>query len=91
MEHAWFVDYKSDEKTEGRLKADYLLKTPEFIDDDGAFVLIINANLQLSVSDQQIGNIGQMAYRIRETLMADILSWIGRHITRLGHVYLPTP
>ena len=73
-------------------KTDYLKMTPEFRINGQDCIFLINANLQTSLHDDEITErLGNAGGRIKEQLMADILGWIGRHITRLGHVYLSTP
>ncbi|MCU7937490.1 MAG: hypothetical protein KZQ99_21975 [Candidatus Thiodiazotropha sp. (ex Dulcina madagascariensis)] len=73
-------------------KKEYLKVTPEFQNDDGnGFIFTINANLQISLCDDAIPEcLGAANGRFKEQLMADILGWLGRHVTRLGHVALST-
>ncbi|HEX04222.1 MAG TPA: hypothetical protein ENH10_03575 [Bacteroidetes bacterium] len=71
------------------LRRGHLKITPEFRINDQDFLFLINANLQISLCDMDISKfLGDASGRINGQLMADILSWIGQHITRLGHVYL---
>ena len=91
IDHAWAVDFTTDENQVGKLKGDYLRASPEFMDDDGGFVLMVNANLQLSLPEDQLEKLGRAKYRVKEAMLADWMGWLGRHITRLGHVWLSTP
>ncbi len=73
------------------LKRDYMKTSPEFRIDGQDWVFLINANLQISICDNYVSQrLGKAGGRIKEQYMADILGWIGRHITRLGHVSLST-
>ncbi len=75
----------------GKLKRDNLKISPEFRFDGQDWVFLINANLQISLCDNDVSKrLGKASGRIKEQYMADILGWIGRHITRLGHVSLST-
>ena len=91
IEHAWAVDFRTNEKQVGKPKGEYLRISPEFEDPGGAFVLMVNANLQLTLPEEQLGNLGSARYRMRESMLADWMGWLGRHITRLGYVWLPVP
>ena len=65
--------------------------SPEFRIDGQDWVFLINANLQISLCDNDVSQcLGKAGGRIKEQYMADILGWIGQHITRLGHVSLLT-
>ncbi len=77
---------------EKKLRKNYLNITPEFSFDGRECILVVNANLQISLCDGKLQEcLGNASGRIKEQLMADILGWMGRHITRLGHVFLSTP
>ena len=70
---------------------DYLTVSPEFKVADEEFVLVLNANLQISLRDEGLAErLGASDGRLKEQLMADIAGWMGRHVTRLGLVSLPT-
>lgn len=90
IDHVWAVDFNTDENQVGKLKGEYLKCSPEFMDNDGGFVILVNANLQLPLPEDQLEKLGRAKYRVREAMLADWLGWIGRHITRLGHVWLST-
>ncbi len=90
IEHVWAVDFKTDANQVGRLKGEYLKVSPEFMDDAGGFVLLVNANLQLTLPEDHLEKLGQPKYRVREAMLADWMGWLGRHATRLGHVWLST-
>lgn len=78
-------------KLESNLRRDYMKTSPEFRIDGQDWVFLINANLQISLCDNDVSRcLGKAGGRIKEQYMADILGWIGRHITRLGHVSLST-
>ncbi len=89
--HAWAVDFRTDENQAGKLKGENLRVSPEFMDNEGGFVLLVNANLQLTLPEEQLERLGKAKYRAREAMLADWMGWLGRHITRLGHVWLSTP
>lgn len=73
-------------------KADSLLLTPEMADTDGGFVLLINANLWVTLPKQRVvAALGSPVARLRDHLMADVIGWLGRHVTRRGHVALRAP
>jgi hypothetical protein len=71
----------------------YINITPEFIEDDGAaFLYIINANLLITLRESDVAQyLGSPTVRLKDQILSDYLGWFGRHITRLGHVWLPTP
>ena len=89
--HAWAVDYSNDENITGKLKGDFMRMSPEFVDSSGSFVLLINANLQMTLPQENLEQLGLPKYRVREEMLADLMGWLGRHVTRLGHTYLTTP
>lgn len=89
--HVWAVDFRTDENQAGKLKGEYLRVSPEFMDNEGGFVLLVNANLQLTLPEEQLEKLGKAKYRAREAMLADWMGWLGRHISRLGHVWLSTP
>ncbi len=90
IEHAWNVDFTKDQNQVGRLKGEYLRVSPEFMDEEGGFVLLVNANLQLALPEDQLDNLGKAKYRVKDAMLADWMGWLGRHATRLGHVWLST-
>ena len=90
IDHAWAVDFNTDENQVGKLKGEHLRASPEFMENDGGFVLVVNANLQLTLPEDQLEKLGRAKYRAREAMLADWMGWLGRHITRLGHVWLST-
>lgn len=72
---------------------EYIRITPEFTEDSGsAYLIILNANLQVTLRDSEIQqHLGEPVARLKEQILSDYLGWFGRHITRLGHVWLSTP
>lgn len=73
-------------------KSPNLWLTPEMVDATGEFVLLLNANLWITLPESGIvAALGYPIARLRDQLMADVIGWLGRHITRRGHVALRAP
>jgi len=75
---------------EGRVWADYLWISPEFKLDEDIFVLLFNSRMMFTINNDNtaLELLGIPNGRIREVLLADLLGWIGRQISRIGHVAL---
>lgn len=60
--------------------------SPVFQQEGESFVFLFNANLvfSLELSD----NIQAFFGRLREQIFQDFLGWLGRHLSRAGHVSL---
>lgn len=88
--HLWRIvkDIASggERREEGRMHADHLYASPLFSDESGQFLLVVNANLLVSLTRDAVATLPKPTSRIREQLYHHILSWLGRHITRQGIV-----
>lgn len=84
------VDHKNNKRL-GR-PAENLWKSPMFSHGGQEFILVFNANLQATVIEPDQNDwsqvLGERKFRIREQLLRDVMGWMGRHITRSGHVAL---
>lgn len=80
------------ERDSPRPKSLNLWMTPEMADAAGDFVLVLDANLWITIPEKSIlAALGHPSYRLRDQLMSDVIGWLGRHITRRGHVALRAP
>lgn len=84
----WPENQQAPEK--GRLWADYLWMSPEFKVEENMFSLLFNSRMIFTIDKQPavLERLGNAEGRIREILLADLLGWIGRQISRVGHVAL---
>lgn len=90
LDHLWGINPISKEKEPNRLKGMHLHMTPQLKDDNGDFVIVVNANLWVSIAREQVpAALGRPVGRVREQLMGDMSGWIGRHVTRQGHTSIP--
>jgi len=91
-DHIWRLDRETDKKEVGRLCRDNLYRSPVCADESERFILLVNADLQITIrTDAVTAQLGPPSMRLRELLMADWMGWIGRHITRRGHIGLLLP
>lgn len=90
--HMWRVSKNPDTGEErrepNRLHAEHLYATPCFSDGSSKFLFVVNANLLISITKQDLKKLPEPSSRVREQLFNHILSWLGRHITRQGIVSL---
>lgn len=84
------VDHKENKRMDRY--AENLWKSPVFSSDGQEFVLAFNANLQGTIVEPSRNDwskvLGERKFRIREQMLRDVIGWMGRHITRSGHVAL---
>jgi hypothetical protein len=71
-------------------KAEYLMRLPAV--KVSAIVeprvLILNARLVVSVPPKEARGIRRWKYRLRIQLLGDVIGWLSRQQSRVGHVYL---
>lgn len=69
------------------LKAGHLYaESPLFSEGEKPFKLVVNANLIVSLTKDEVELLPKPCMRVREQLFQHILTWIGRHISRQGLV-----
>jgi hypothetical protein len=88
IEYIWIYDKDFG----GRLRnkfPEYLWRSPEFVLNDQPCHLIFNSRLILSLPKKKIKNkIGERIFRVRQPLMSDMIGWLARQSSRMGHVAL---
>ncbi len=72
----------------GHLCGDYLWMTPEFEkEEDGLFAIVFNARFIISLPKAELKD-QQPLFRIRQPLLSDMIGWLTRQSSRLGHIAL---
>jgi len=86
--HLWRLS-KDGVRQPGLLRSDNLLATPVLKDDSGEFMLVLDANLPISLPRDGLQELEpNYQGRIREALLQDRAQRIAFHSARPGHVAL---
>jgi hypothetical protein len=66
-------------------RPEYLFKSPPFKADDGySFCILFNSRLTVTLHKETLLN--NKLFRIRQPLLGDMMGWLARQNSRLGHV-----
>lgn len=84
----WIYSRKKESREEGR-QPDYLWSTPEFQQSSlDPYIIIFNSRLILSMPQENAFHekLGKRLFRIRQPLLSDMMGWLARQASRIGHV-----
>jgi len=88
VKFTWVYNRKRDSREKGR-QPDYLWSTPEFQESTpDRYVIIFNSRLILSMPQEKefLEKLGKRLFRIRQPLLSDMIGWLARQASRIGHV-----
>ncbi|WP_321389267.1 hypothetical protein [uncultured Desulfuromusa sp.] len=91
IQFCWIANNDTSEEGKPRKRfgdklPDYLWKSPEVADKDGSpFYILYNSRLVISF-DYAPGIIGDRQFRIRQPLLSDMVGWLARQNSRIGHL-----
>jgi CheY-like chemotaxis protein len=83
-----FYNRENAQREVSRMCGDYLWKSPEFECDGNYFSVIFNSRVMLTMQEKDINSFGNPMFRVRQPLIADMIGWLARQSSRLGHVSL---
>jgi len=75
--------------SKNKVNVEFLCATPEFTTDDQQdYKIVFNSKLIISLEPEKANALNRPFMRIRQVLLADMMGWLGRMVTRQGHLSL---